>query len=73
MTESKMVQVVISASPLARSWPPRASKAIRVNTTEARPRGPNQPMKPTVSARSRVPNSEIATGTIRTRVRLTTT
>ena len=40
------------------------------NTTEARPRGPNQPMKATVGARAPLPSRAIATGTMRTSVRL---
>ena len=45
---------------------------MRVNTTDASPRGPNQPMNPTVSGRSPSRTSDSATGTIRTTVRLIT-
>ena len=48
------------------------SKAIRVNTTDAKPLGPNQPMKATDDGRSPVPTKATATGTMRTKVRLST-
>ena len=41
-----------------------------MKTTEASPRGPNQPMKATVAGRRCVPISAIATGTILITVRL---
>src|SRR4030095_5453703 len=47
-TDSRMVQVTVSSSiaPPLRSI---SSRARRVNTTEASPRGPNQPLKATVA------------------------
>ena len=49
-----------------------SSTTITANTIDARPRGPNQPRKPTVGGRARDPNIAIATGSIRTTVRLRT-
>jgi len=46
------------------------STTRRANTTEARPRGPNQPMKATVGRRTPMPAVAIATGSMRTSVRL---
>ena len=48
------------------------SRYTSPRTIEARPRGPNQPMKITLAALRRVPMSAIATGSIRTTVRLRT-
>ena len=45
---------------------------MSVKTTEASPRGPNQPMKATVAGRRCVPHSTSATGTILISVRLST-
>ena len=47
-----------------------SSRASSVKTTDANPRGPNQPMNVTVTSRSRVPITASATGTILTTVRL---
>ena len=58
--------VVSTTSP---SGTPRSS-ASSANTSEASPRGPNQPMKATVGRRTPRPASAMATGTIRTTVRL---
>jgi hypothetical protein len=52
------------------SW--ASSTTITANTIEARPRGPNQPRKPTVGIRAPVPIIAIATGSMRTSVRLST-
>src|SRR6202012_5574963 len=52
--------------------PPRSSSASNANTTEARPRGPNQPTNAVVGQPSLVPSRASATGTIRTTVRLST-
>ncbi len=41
-----------------------------MNTIDARPRGPNQPMKSTVSRRRPEPINDRATGSIRITVRL---
>ena len=70
-TEPRIVQVTVCSSiaPPLRSI---SSRARRVKTTEASPRGPNQPMKATVVRRSCVPISAIATGTILITVRLST-
>ena len=46
--------------------------AMRRNTSEASPRGPNQPMKATVGSPTCRPASARATGSIRTTVRLST-
>ena len=46
------------------------STTITAKTIEARPRGPNQPMNVRVAGRARVPSIAIATGSIRTTVRL---
>jgi hypothetical protein len=43
---------------------------ITAKTIDASPRGPNQPTKPSVGRRACEPHIAIATGTIRTRVRL---
>jgi hypothetical protein len=69
-TERKMVHVAISIK-VAVPNPPscRDSKAISVNTTDARPLGPNQPMKKMLAGRRPVPMVDIATGNIRTTVR----
>ena len=56
---------MVPAVPRSRSF-----RAISVKTTEASPRGPNQPMKATVDGRRCVPSSAIATGTILISVRL---
>ena len=40
-----------------------SSTMITAKTIEARPRGPNQPMKPRVGSRLSVPSIAIATGT----------
>ena len=48
------------------------TQSLNVNTTDARPLGPNQPMNSTLDGRSPVPISDTATGTIRTTVRLKT-
>ena len=45
---------------------------ITANTIDASPRGPNQPMKPIVGARAPDPTMAMATGSIRTSVRLST-
>ena len=45
---------------------------ITAKTIDASPRGPNQPRKPRSEARAREPNIAIATGIIRTTVRLRT-
>ena len=45
---------------------------ITAKTIDARPRGPNQPTNPSVGPLARVPNIAIATGSIRTIVRLRT-
>ena len=57
-----------------RSVPGRcaSSTAITANTIEASPRGPNQPRKPTVRRLAPLPIMAIATGSIRTTVRLST-
>ena len=49
-----------------------SSITITANTIDARPRGPNQPRKPTVGGRAPEPSIAIATGSIRTSVRLST-
>ena len=43
---------------------------ITAKTIDARPLGPNHPTKPTVGGRALLPNIAIATGNIRTSVRL---
>ncbi len=48
------------------------SRVITMKTIDARPRGPNQPTYAVVCSRGRVPTSAIATGIIRTTVRLST-
>ncbi len=52
--------------------PSRESNASTPNTTEARPRGPNQPMNATVTGVNPQPISTSATGTMRTTVRART-
>ncbi len=49
-----------------------SSSSSSAKTIEAAPRGPNQPRKATVGRRAPVPSIAIATGSIRTRVRLST-
>ena len=51
---------------------PSSSTASNANTTDANPLGPNQPTNATVARSWPAPMSEIATGTIRTTVRLMT-
>jgi hypothetical protein len=71
ITERRIVHVAtsINASESAPAWR-SVSTATSVNTTDARPRGPNQPMNAMVSRRRPTPWSEMATGSIRTTVRL---
>src|ERR1700734_2285395 len=54
------------------TFSPRSSSASSANTTEARPRGPNQPTKVTVGQPSFAPIRASATGAILTTVRLST-
>ena len=49
-----------------------SSTTITANTIDARPLGPNQPRKLTVGIRAPLPIIATATGSIRTRVRLST-
>ena len=49
---------------------PPSSSSISAKTIDASPRGPNQPMKPTVGRRMPLPASAAATGAIRISVRL---
>jgi hypothetical protein len=62
-TEPRMVQVTVSSSIDPSPLCSISSKARRVKTTEASPRGPNQPIKATVARRRPVPVSATATGT----------
>ncbi|WP_162197620.1 hypothetical protein [Methanosarcina horonobensis] len=52
--------------------PPVSSIAVNNRTTDARPPGPNQPRKNTVSVFNFMPIREIATGIIQISVRLST-
>jgi hypothetical protein len=65
-----MVQVTVSTSIEPSPLRSISSRARSVKTTEASPRGPNQPMNATVAGRSCVPINAIATGTILITVRL---
>ena len=56
----------------ASSGAPRASSASSANTSEARPRGPNQPTNRTVFRSRPAPIEASATGSMRTTVRLST-
>src|ERR1700760_4558477 len=49
-----------------------SSTTITANTIDARPRGPNQPRNPTVWRWAPLPTSAMATGSMRTTVRLST-
>ena len=69
-TESRIVQVTVCRSIPLPAVGSISSRARRVKTTEASPRGPNQPIKARVVGRRCIPRSAIATGTILTTVRL---
>ena len=60
--------IVITSVSTCGSWAP--STTTTPNTMEASPLGPNQPMNSTVAGRAREPTIAMATGTIRTTVRL---
>src|SRR6266498_1841031 len=62
--------ITVTAGPTAVL--PSSSSARRAKTTDARPRGPNQPTSATVGQPSRAPARAAATGTIRITVRLST-
>ena len=71
MTDSRTVQVTVWArTPPGTPASSRATKAVSPNAMEASPRGPNHPMKTMGSVRRWAPASAIATGTMRTTVRL---
>ena len=72
MTDSRIVQVATSNNGVSTVVPCSSSTAIRVNTTDASPRGPNHPMNPVVSGRNPLPSSATATGSMRIKVRLST-
>src|SRR5215469_18013261 len=65
-----VMAITVTARPAVGS--PSSSSASNANTTDARPRGPNQATKVTVAQPSRAPTSATATGTILTTVRLRT-
>ena len=62
MTASLMVDTL--------SWGIACSRYTSPSTMDASPRGPNHPINNTVAELSRVPQREIATGSMRTTVRL---
>ena len=64
-----MAMPVIEQSMCSSSEPSSTSTA---NTIEARPRGPNQPVKATVGVRAPVPSNASHTGAMRMTVRLST-
>jgi hypothetical protein len=70
ITESRIVHAAVCRSTPLLSPGSISSRARSVKTTEASPRGPNQPMNARVVGRRCVPISAIATGSILMTVRL---
>ena len=72
---ARIDRVTVTMTTVRMVCDPGVSASSRTNSAkriDARPRGPNQPRKPTVGRRTPEPINESATGIIRTAVKLST-